>query len=199
MKCHRLHYLTIFSHFWRLESLRSRCQPIWLQVGTLFLACRWSPSFCILIHMIERGKSQFSSVTHVWLFATPWAAVCQASLSITNSLSLLNLMSIESVMPSNHLMLCHPLLLLPSIFPSIRVFSNESVLCIRWPKYWSFSFLFKDTNLITEVPPSWPYLNLLPLQGPASKYHQIGSWGVCFFFPFTFYFILECNWLTMLW
>ena len=73
----------------------------------------------------------------VQLFATPWTAACQASLSITNSQSLLKLMSIESVMPSNHLILCHPLLLPPSIFPSIRVFSNESVHCIRWPKYWN--------------------------------------------------------------
>ena len=73
------------------------------------------------------------------VFATPWTAARQASLSITNSQSLLKLLSIESVMPSNHLILCHPLLLLPSILPSIRVFSNESVLCIRWPKYCSFS------------------------------------------------------------
>ena len=76
----------------------------------------------------------------VRLFATPWTAARQASLSITNSRSLLKLMSIESVMPSNHLILCHPLLFPPSIFPSIRVFSNKSVLRIRWPKYWSFSF-----------------------------------------------------------
>ena len=85
---------------------------------------------------------QFSSVqllSHVWLFAIPWTAACMASLSITDSQSLLKLMSIESVMPSNHLILCHPLLLPPAIFPSMRVFSNESVLCIRWPKYWSFS------------------------------------------------------------
>ena len=74
------------------------------------------------------------------LFAPPWTAVCQASLSITNSWSLLKLMSIESVMPSNNFILCHPLLLPPSIFPSIRAISNESVLCIRWSKYWSFSF-----------------------------------------------------------
>ena len=79
-------------------------------------------------------------LSHVQLFATPWTAGHQASLSITNSQTLLKLMSIESVMPSNHLILCCPLLLLPSIFLSIRVFSNESVLCIRWPKYWSFSF-----------------------------------------------------------
>ena len=84
---------------------------------------------------------QFSSVTQSCpTLSTPWTAACQASLSITNSQSLLKLMSIESVMPSNHLILCCPLLLLPSIFPSIRVFSNESALCIRWPKYWSFSF-----------------------------------------------------------
>ena len=79
--------------------------------------------------------SSIQSLSHVQLFATPWTIAHQASLSITNSLSLLKVMSIESVMPSNHLFLCHPLLLLPSIFPSIRIFSIESVLCIRWPKY----------------------------------------------------------------
>ena len=89
---------------------------------------------------------QFSLVVHVRLFATPWTAACQASLSITNSWSLLKLMPIESVMPSNHLMLCRPLLLPPSIFPSIRVFSSESVLHIRWPKYWSFSFSISPSN-----------------------------------------------------
>ena len=92
---------------------------------------------------------QFSSVqslSRVWLFATPWTAACQASLSITNSQSLPKSMSIESVMPSNHLILCCPLLLLPSIFPSIRVFSNESALCIRWPNYWSFSFNISPSN-----------------------------------------------------
>ena len=92
---------------------------------------------------------QFSSVqllSHDWLFATPWTEARQASLSITNSQSLLKLMSIEPVMPSNHLILCHALLLSPSIFPSIRVFSNESVLRIRWPKYWSFSFSISASN-----------------------------------------------------
>ena len=78
------------------------------------------------------------SLSHVQLFATPWTAALQASLSITNSRSLLKLMSFESVMPSNHLILCGPLLLLPSVFPSIRVLSSESVLCVRWPKYWNF-------------------------------------------------------------
>ena len=86
------------------------------------------------------------SLSCVWLFATPWTAAHQASLSITNSQSLLKLMSIESVMPSNHLILCHPFLLPPSIFASVRVFSNESVLCIRWPKHWSFSFTVRPSN-----------------------------------------------------
>ena len=93
------------------------------------------------IHCI-RAYNQFSSVhlfSCVLLFATPWTTACQASLSITNSRSLLKLMSIESVTPSNHLILCRPLLLLPSIFPCIRASSNESALCIRWPKYWRFS------------------------------------------------------------
>ena len=92
---------------------------------------------------------QFSSVQSlscVWLFVTPWTAAWQASLSITNSWSLLKLMSIELVMPSNHLILCSPLLLPPSIFPSIRVFSNESALRITWPKYWSFSFNISPSN-----------------------------------------------------
>ena len=92
---------------------------------------------------------QFSSgqsLSHVWLFATPWIAACQASLSITNFQSLPKLMSIESVMPSSHLILCRPLLLLPPIPPSIRVFSNESNLPMRWPKYWSFSFSIRPSN-----------------------------------------------------
>ena len=84
--------------------------------------------------------SSVQSLSRVWLFVTPWTAACQASLSNTNSQSLLKLMPIELVMPSNHLIFCHPLFLLPSVFPSIRVFSNQSVLHIRWPKYWSFSF-----------------------------------------------------------
>ena len=84
--------------------------------------------------------SSVQALSHAQLFATPWTAAHQASLSITDSWSLLKLIYIESVIPSNHLTLCNPLLLLPSILPSIRVFSNESVLCIRWPKDWSFSF-----------------------------------------------------------
>ena len=94
-------------------------------------------------------KGQFSSVQSlscVQLCAAPWTAACQASLSITNSESLLRLMSIESVIPSNHLILCHPHLLPPSIFPGVRVFSNESVLHIRWPKHWHFSFSLSPSN-----------------------------------------------------
>ena len=97
---------------------------------------------------------QFSSVqslSHVWLFVTLWTVARQASLSITNSQSLLKHMAIELVMPSNHLILCHPLLLPPSIFPSIRVFSNESVLRTRWPKYWSFSFSISPSNEYSEL------------------------------------------------
>ena len=102
------------------------------------------------IHL-RRGMVQFSSVqslSRVWLFATPWTTACQASLSITNSRSLLKLMSVESVMPSNHLILCHPLLLLPSIFPNIRVFPNESVLCIKWSNYWCFSSLYQVAKIL---------------------------------------------------
>ena len=90
--------------------------------------------------------SSVQSLSHVQLFATPWTAVPHASLSMTNSQSLLKLISTESVMPSNHLILCHPLLLQPSIFPSIRVFSNEPVLHIRWSKYWNFSYSINLPN-----------------------------------------------------
>ena len=112
---------------------------------------------------------QFSSVqllSRVWLFVTPWAAAHQASLSITNSRSSPKHMSIESMMPSNHLILCCPLLLLPSIFPSIRVFSNESALPIRWPKYWSFSFNISPSNEhpgLISFRMNW--LDLLAVQG----------------------------------
>ena len=99
----------------------------------------WIAEICLFFHIILQ-------LSHVRLFVIPWTAVHQASLSITNSWSLLRLMSIESVMPSNHLILGCPLLLPPSIFPSIRVFSNESALRIRWPEYWSFSFSISPSN-----------------------------------------------------
>ena len=102
----------------------------------------------------------------VRLFATPRTAACQASLSVTNSWSSLKLMSVKSVMPSNHLILCRPLLLLPSIFPSIRFFSNESVLCIRWPKDWSFSFSISPSSEYSGlVSFRMDWLDLLAVQG----------------------------------
>ena len=99
------------------------------------------PLMILLFHVFG-----VQSLSYVWLFATPWTAVCQASLSFTISWSLLKLMSTESVMSSKHLTPCHPLLLLPSIFPRIRVFSNKSALCIWWPKNWSFSFSISPSN-----------------------------------------------------
>ena len=105
-------------------------------------------------------------LSHVRLFATPWIATCQAFLSITNSQSLLKLMSIALVMPSNYPIFCHPLLLLPSIFPSIRVFSNESFLLIRWPKYWSFSFSISPSNEYSGLNSfRMDWLDLLAVQG----------------------------------
>ena len=123
---------------------------------TFFLCATSTPHLILLRHTKNillgipwpsSGSVQFSSVqslSHVRLFATPWTTARQASLSITNSQSLPKLISIESVMPSNHLIPCHPLFFLPSIFPSIRDFSNESALRVRWPKYWSFSFNILD-------------------------------------------------------
>ena len=110
--------------------------------------------------------SSVQSLSHVQLFATPWTAASQASLPITNYWSLLKLMSIKSVMRSNNLILCHPLFLLPSIFPSIRVFSSESVLHIRWPKYWSFSFSISPSNKYSGlISFTIDWLDLLAVQG----------------------------------
>ena len=125
----------------------------------------------ILQHLSHQGNpcnriSSVQSLSRVQLFVTPWTAAHQASLSITNSQSLPKLMSIESVMPSNHLILYRPLLLLPSIFPSIRVFSNESALCIRWPKYWSFSFSINSSNEYSGlISFRMNWLELLAVQG----------------------------------
>ena len=138
------------------------------------------------------GKSvQFSSfqlLTRVQLFATLWTAAHQASLSITNFRSLPKLMSIESVMPFNHLILCHPFLLPPSIFPSIKVFSKESALCIRWPKYWSFSFSISPSNEhpgLLSFRMDW--LDLLAVQGtlessPTPQFKSINSSALSFLY-----------------
>ena len=125
-----------------LKSLQTKCRRGCREKGS-FLHCWWECKLLQLLCRTVRMFLQFSSVqslSHARLFATQWTAALLASLSITNSQSLLKLMSIKSAMPSNHLILYQPLLLLPSIFPSIRVSYNESVLHIRWPKYWSFSF-----------------------------------------------------------
>ena len=134
---------------------------------SIFIHC-YSPQSTAYI-TVTALSIQFSSVQsliRVRLFATPWTAACQASLFITKSQSLLKLMSIDSVMPSNHLILCRPLLLPPSIFPSIRVFSNESALCIRWPKYWSFSFSISPSHEYSGlVSFRMDWLDLLAVQG----------------------------------
>ena len=125
--------------------------------------------------------SSVQSLSHVWLFVTPWTAVHKASLSITNSQSLFKLMSIELVIPSNHLILCHPLLLPPSIFSSIRVFSTESGLRIRWSKYWSFSFSISPSNEYSGlISLGWTgWISLLPRDSqessPTSQFKSINS------------------------
>ena len=132
--------------------------------------------------------SSVQSLSRVRFFATPWPAACQASLSFTNSWSLLKLMSIELVMPSNHLIFCHPLILLPSIFPSIRVFSNESVFHIRWPKYWSFSFSISPSNEysgLTSVRTDW--LDLLAVQGTLQSLLQHHSSKASILHPSAFF------------
>ena len=117
--------------------------------------------------------SSVQSLSRVQLFVTPWATACQASLSIINSRSLRRLMSIESVVPSNHLILCRPLLLPPSIFPSIRVFSNESALRIRWPKYWSFIFSISPSNEYSGlISFRMEWLDLLAVQGTLKRIPQ---------------------------
>ena len=119
--------------------------------------------------------SSVQSLSHVRLFATPWTAARQASLSITNSWSLPKLMSIESVMPSNYLILCRPLFFPPSIFPNIRVFTNESVLGIRWPKYWSFSFNISPSNEHPGLIFRMDWLDLLVVQGTLKSLLQHDS------------------------
>ena len=146
---------------------------------------------CWEILVVSVQFSSVQSLSRVWLFVTAWTAARQASLSIINSQSLLKLMSIESVMPSNHLILCHPLLLLPSIFPSIRVFANESALHIRWPlKYWSCSFNISPSNEhpgLISFRMDW--LDFLAVQGTLQSLLQHHSskasvlWRSAFFIP----------------
>ena len=134
--------------------------------------------------------SSVQSLSHVQLFPTPWTVARQASPSVTNSWSLLKLMSILSVMPSNHLILCHSLLLLPSIFPRIRVLSSESVLCIRWPKYWSFSFSISPSDEYPSV--LWDWLVGSPCSprdsqesSPTPQFKSINSSALSFLYSLT--------------
>ena len=159
---------------------------ILLYVVTADSKCRRNNIIIMSLFII----SQFSSVqslSHVQLFATPWTAACQASLSIINSQSLLKLISIKLVMPSNHLILCRPLLLPLSIFPSIGVFSNESVLCIRWPKYRSFSFSISPSNEYSGLFSfRMDWLDILAAQGTLQnssltpQFKSIGSFTLSF-------------------
>ena len=143
-----------------------------------------------LTDSVHKQSQSIQSLSRVRLSAAPWNAAGQASLSITNSWSLLKLKSIESVMPSNHLILCRPLLLLLSIFPSIRVFSNESVLCIRWPKYWSFSFSISPSNEysgLISLRTDW--LDLLAVQGSLSSILQHHSLKASILWCSTFFIV----------
>ena len=139
--------------------------------------------------LFETKTGDVQSLSRVWLFVIPWTAACQASLPFTISRSLLKLLSIESVMPSNHLILCRPLVLPPLIFPSIRVFSNESVLCIRWPKYWSFSFSISLSNEYSgPISFRMDWLDLLAVQGtvqessPTPQFKSINSLVLSFLY-----------------
>ena len=157
-----------------------------------------APDNCILLPVLSSWSvyilkciSSVSSLSRVWFFVTPWTVAPQASLPITNSQGLLKLMSIELVMPSNRLILCRPLLLLPSIFSSIRVFSNESVLHIRWSKYWSFSFSTSPSNeysALISFRMNW--LHLLAVQGTLKSLLQHHSSKAL---------ILWCSWNAWLW
>ena len=168
-----MHKFARFYLCWNISILKSNVIaeiPLLFKV-IYFLMVYLHSEICILFHRkcCDSTCPQFSSVqslSRVQLFATPWTVALLASLSITNSQSLFKLMSIESVMPSNHLILWHPLLLMPSIFPSFRVFSNESVLHVRWPKYWSFSFSIgpsKEHPRLISFRMDW--LDLLAVQG----------------------------------
>ena len=152
----------------------------------MYLSLSLSLSLYIYIYIYI---SSVKLLSHIQLFATLWTAACQASLSITNSQSLLKLMSIESVMPSNHLIFCSPLLLLTSIFPSIRVFSSESVLHIRWPKYWSFSFSINPSNEYSGlICFRMDWLDLLAVQGTLRSLLQHYS-SYTYIYSYTYIFI----------
>ena len=143
--------------------------------------------------------SLLQSLSRVQIFATPWTTARQASLSITNSQSPPKPMSIESVMPSSHLIFCHPLLLLPSIFPSIRVFSSESDVCIRWPKYWSFSFNISPCNEhLGLISLRMDWLDLLAVQGTLKSLFQHHSLKLSIL-QHSAFFIVQRNFIDHVW
>ena len=158
---------------------------IWSKMQAMNYISSWSFSAAVFFSSVQFSHSVMSNS------ATLWAAAHQASLSITNSQSLLKLMSIEPVMPSNHLILCCLLFLPPSICPSIRVFSSESVLCIKWPNYWSFSFIFSPSNEHSElISFRMDWLDLLAVQGsqessPTPKFKNINSLVLSFLYSQT--------------
>ena len=148
----------------------------WLHCALVLDSKSWCPGLSCTEWNLIPGASSVQLLRRVRLFATPWTAACQASLSISNSQSLLKLMFIELVMPSNHLILCHRLLRLPSVFSSIRVFSNESALCMRWPKYWSFSFSISPSNEYSElISFRIDQFDLLAVQGTKSAVYFLGN------------------------
>ena len=163
----------IFFSSFSLSHIPTMHMLVCLIVSHISLSSHFLHSLFFLLFSLH----QFSSVAQSCYFVTPWTAARKASLSITNSRSLLKLVSIASVMPSNHLILCCSLLLPPSIFPSIRVFSDESVLHIRWPKYWSFSFSISPSNEYSGlISFRMDWLDLLAVQGTLKSLLQHHSW-----------------------
>ena len=171
--------ISVSRNFQLLQSCLTLCHP---------LDC--SPPGSSVHGILQARFSSVQLLSCVRLFATPWTAPCQASLSITNSWSLLKLVSIELVMPSNHLILCRPLLLLPSFFPSIKVFSNESVLHIKWPKYWSFSFSISPSNEYSGlIFFQMDWLDLLAVQGTLKSLLQHHSSKASVLRPSAFFIV----------
>ena len=157
-----------------------------LQIALFHSFYGWVIFHCVYVYLFVAVQL----LSCVWLFVTPWTAALQASLSFTIFRSLLKLMSIESVMPSNHLILCHPLLLLPSIFLSIRVFSNESALLIRWPKYWSFSFRISPSNEYSGlISFRMDWFDLLAVQGTLKSLLQNHSSRASILWCSTFFMV----------
>ena len=183
-----MYMLSIYMSSLEKYLFRSFAHLFWLGCCVLFLFFKLSFSASLILIFFILVFVLVQLLSCVQLFVTPWIAARQASLSITNSWRLLKLMSMESVMSSNHLIICHPLLLLPSIFPSVRVFSSESALCVRWPKYWSFSFSIipsKEHPGLISFRMDW--LGLLAVQGTLKSLLQHHSskasilWRLAFF------------------